>query len=337
VADFMSTETATPESTKPTALKIPATLACSLTAKVGKVYYDNLVLENMSGKVSIQNQAVALEQVKAQLFQGVLLADGTISTSAKVPEFAMKLGMQQMNIAQVFTQLPMLQKMAPIAKVISGQFTSNIQVAGNLDALALTPDLKSISGDLMGSLSNTKITAQNAPLLQKLDEQLPFLDVNKLNLNDIKLRMQFNKGQVAVKPFIVHYQDIAVTIAGEHGFDQSLKYNLNFDVPAKYVAKELNGLLGKSSAAELAKLDNIPLLATVTGTFKAPKIKADTRAMLVNLSGQLAKGQKDKLVNQGLNALQGLLGNKKDSTKTNNTNKDLKEKAGKLLNGLFGK
>jgi len=35
--------------------------------------------------------------------------------------------------------------------------------------------------------------------------------------------------------------------------------------------------------------------------------------------------------------LQGLLGNKKDSTKTNNTNKDLKEKAGKLLNGLFGK
>ena len=337
VADFMSTETATPESTKPTALKIPATLACAITAKVGKVYYDNLVLENVSGKASIQDQTVALDQVKAQLFQGTLSADGTISTRAKVSEFAMKLGMQQMNIAQVFTQLPMLQKMAPIAKVISGQFTSNIQVAGNLDALALTPDLKSISGDLMGSLSNTKITAQNAPLLQKLDEQLPFLDVNKLNLNDIKLSMQFNKGQVAVKPFIVHYQDIAVTIAGEHGFDQSLKYNLNFDVPAKYVAKELNGLLGKSSAAELAKLDNIPLLATVTGTFKAPKIKADTRAMLVNLSGQLAKGEKDKLVNQGLNALQGLLGNKKDSTKTNNTNKDLKEKAGKLLNGLFGK
>ena len=337
VADFMTTETATPESTKPTALKIPATLACSLTAKVGKVYYDNLVLENMSGKVSIQNQAVALEQVKAQLFQGVLLADGTISTSAKVPEFAMKLGMQQMNIAQVFTQLPMLQKMAPIAKVITGQFTSTIQVAGNLDPLVLTPDLKSISGDLMGSLSNAKITAENAPLLRKLDEQLPFLDVNKLNLNDIKLSMQFNKGQVAVKPFTMHYQDIAVTIAGNHGFDQSMNYALNFDVPARYVAKELNGILGKTSAAELAKLDNIPLMATVTGTFKAPKIKADTRAMLVNLTGQLAKGQKDKLVNQGLNALQGLLGNKKDSTKTNNTNKDLKEKAGKLLNGLFGK
>jgi hypothetical protein len=337
VADFMTAETATPESTKPTALKIPATLACSLTAKVGKVYYDNLVLENMSGKVSILNQAVALEQVKAQLFQGVLLADGTISTSAKVPEFAMKLGMQQMNIAQVFTQLPMLQKMAPIAKVITGQFTSTIQVAGNLDALVLTPDLKSISGDLMGSLSNAKITAENAPLLRKLDEQLPFLDVNKLNLNDIKLSMQFNKGQVAVKPFTMHYQDIAVTIAGNHGFDQSMNYALNFDVPAKYVAKELNGILGKTSAAELAKLDNIPLVASVTGTFKAPKIKADTRAMLVNLTGQLAKGQKDKLVNQGLNALQGLLGNKKDSTKTNNTNKDLKEKAGKLLNGLFGK
>ncbi|MBP6373820.1 MAG: AsmA-like C-terminal region-containing protein [Flavobacterium sp.] len=337
VADFMTTETATPESTKPTALKIPATLACAVTAKVGKVYYDNLILENVSGKASIQNQAVGLEQIRAQLFQGVITADGSVSTQAKVPEFAMKLGMQNMSISQVFTQLTMLQKMAPIAKVVSGQFSSNIQVAGNLDALALTPDLKSISGDLMGGLSNTKITAENSPLLQKLDQQFPFLDVNKLNLNEIKLSMQFNKGQVAVKPFTLHYQDIGVTIAGNHRFDQNMNYTLNFDVPAKYVAKELNGILGKTSAAELAKLDNIPLLATLTGTFKAPKIKADTRSMLVNLTGQLAKTQKDKLVNQGLNALQGLLGTKKDSTKTNNTNKDLKEKAGKLLNGLFGK
>lgn len=337
VADFMTTETASPESTKPTALKIPATLACSLTAKLGKVYYDNLVLENVSGKASIQNQSVALDEVKAQLFQGILTANGSVSTQTKVPVFTMHLGMQQMNIPQVFTQLSMLQKVAPIAKAISGQFSSSIHVAGNLDAVALTPDLKSISGDLQGALNNTKITSENAPLLKKLDEQLPFLDVNKLNLNDVKLSMQFKNGHVAVKPFTMHYQDIAVTIAGDHGFDQSIQYNLNFDVPAKYVAKELNGILGKASAAELAKLDNIPLLASVTGTFKAPKIKADTRAMLANLTGQLAKTQKDKLVNQGLNALQGLLGNKKDSTKTNNSSKDLKEKAGKLLNGLFGK
>jgi hypothetical protein len=337
VADFMSTETANPESNKPIALKIPATLDCSLTAQVGQVYYDNLVLTNVTGKAIIHDQAIAFDQLKAQLFQGTLTADGSVSTKAKTPSFGMRLGMQQMNITQLFTQLPMLQKMAPIAKVISGQFTSNIQVAGNLDEVALTPDLKTISGDLLGSLSNTKITAENAPLLKKLDEQLPFLDVNKLNLNDIKLSMQFKNGQVAVKPFTLHYQDIAVTIAGVHGFDQSLNYALNFDVPAKYVAKELNGILGKTSAAELAKLDNIPLTAVVTGTFKTPKIKADTRAMLVNLTGQLAKTQKDKLVNQGLNALQGLLGNKKDSTKTNNSTKDLKEKAGKLLNGLFGK
>ena len=337
VADFMSTETANPESNKPIALKIPATLDCSLTAQVGQVYYDNLVLTNVTGKAIIHDQAIAFDQLKAQLFQGTLTADGSVSTKAKTPSFGMRLGMQQMNITQLFSQLPMLQKMAPIAKVISGQFTSNIQVAGNLDEVALTPDLKTISGDLLGSLSNTKITAENAPLLKKLDEQLPFLDVNKLNLNDIKLSMQFKNGQVAVKPFTLHYQDIAVTIAGVHGFDQSLNYALNFDVPAKYVAKELNGILGKTSAAELAKLDNIPLTAVVTGTFKTPKIKADTRAMLVNLTGQLAKTQKDKLVNQGLNALQGLLGNKKDSTKTKINTNDLKEKAGKLLNGLFGK
>ena len=49
---------------------------------------------------------------------------------------------------QTFTQLDMMSKIAPIAGVINGKLNSKIKLSGNLDAKEMTPDLKSISGDL---------------------------------------------------------------------------------------------------------------------------------------------------------------------------------------------
>jgi hypothetical protein len=38
-------------------------------------------------------------------------------------------------------------------------------------------------------------------------------------------------------------KDIKATIGGTHGFDQSMNYNLKFDVPAKYLGSEANALI----------------------------------------------------------------------------------------------
>jgi hypothetical protein len=52
-------------------------------------------------------------------------------------------------------------------------------------------------------------------------------------LNDVKAAITFKDGKVNVKPFDIKYKDIKATIGGTHGFDQSMNYNLKFDVPAK--------------------------------------------------------------------------------------------------------
>ena len=61
---------------------------------------------------------------------------------------------------------------------------------------------------------------------------------------------------------------------------------------------------------------------------------------VTNLANQLVKQQKDKLINQGTNALQNLIKgntNDKDSTKTPTKEEKVKDKAAELINGLFGK
>jgi hypothetical protein len=344
VSDFMTTnETSkTPTKTKKAeAMKIPAFLNCTLTAKANTVLYDNLILKDVSGKLIVKDEKVTLENIKTSLFGGTIGVNGAVSTKGKVPVFDMNLNLNQVDISQSFTQLDMLKKIAPIAGIINGRLNSTIKLNGNLDATELTPDLKSISGDLLGQLLSTTINGSNSTLLTALSSNLKFIDLNKINLNDLKAAVTFKDGKVNVKPFDIKYQDIKATIGGTHGFDQSMNYNVKFDVPAKYLGKEANALLTKLSAADAAKLESVPINAVLTGNFSNPKINTDMKSAVTNLTKQVAHQQKDKLVRQGSTALDKLLNNNKkpstDTTKTATPKEDVKKKAGDLLNSLFKK
>ncbi|HEY1194112.1 AsmA-like C-terminal region-containing protein, partial [Flavobacterium sp.] len=277
VDDFMTagepakTETKTPA--KPAeAMKIPAFLNCTLNAKATTVLYDNLKLKDVSGKLLIKDEKATLENFKTNIFGGSIGLNGAVSTKEKVPTFDMNLGFNQVDIAQTFTQLDMMKKIAPIAGIINGKLNSTIKLNGNLDAKELTPDLKSISGDLIGQLLSTTVNSQNSTLLSALSSNVKFIDLNKVNLNDIKAALTFDNGKVNIKPFDIKYQDIKVTVGGTHGFDQTMNYNLKFDVPAKYLGTEANNLIAKLSPADAAKLDNIPINAVLTGNFSNPEI-----------------------------------------------------------------
>jgi hypothetical protein len=341
VADFMTT--AEPkkegEAKKTEAMKIPAFLNCTLTAKANTVLYDNLTLKDCSGKLIVKDQAVTLENVKTNAFGGQVGVNGMVSTKQKTPTFNMNLNMNQVDIAQTFTLLNMFKKLAPIAGVINGKLNSTVKVSGNLDANEMTPDLKTISGDLLGQLLSTTVNSKNSDLLNALDDNLKFIDIKKLNLNDLKAALTFKDGKVTVKPFNLKYQDINVNVGGTHGFDQSMSYNLKLDVPAKYLGTEANSLIAKLSPADAAKLDNIPVNAILGGTFSKPKVTTDLKQATTSLVNNLVKQQRDKLLGQGTSALQNLIKPKKpgDTTKTDPKKDDVKTKATDLINGLFNK
>lgn len=344
VADFMTTgeETKT-EAKKADAMKIPAFLNCTLTAKANTVLYDNLTLKDVSGKLIVKDEKVTLQNVKSSIFGGTIGVNGAVSTKGKVPVFNMDLNLNQVDIAQSFTQLDMLKKIAPIAGIINGKLNSTMKFNGNLDAMELTPDLNSLTGDLLGQLLSTTVSAQNSTLLNALGSNLKFIDMSKINLNELKAAVTFKDGKVNVKPFDIKYKDIKATIGGTHGFDQSMNYNLKFDVPAKYLGTEANALIAKLSPADAAKLENIPINALMTGSFSSPKISTDMKGAVANLTNQLVKQQKEKAIKQGTSALTDYLNKntKKptDTTKTATpaTKEDVKTKAADLLNGLFNK
>lgn len=336
VADFLTIDENKKENTANSAMKIPSFLNCTLTAKANKVLYDNLTLTDVSGKLIIKDQKVTLENGKTSIFGGTIAFDGSVSTKENTPKFKMDLGMNQVDIQQTFTQLEMMKKIAPIAGVINGKLNSTLNLLGNLDSKSMTPDLKTLSGNLSGKLLSTSLNPSNSTVLKSLGSNLKFLDLQQLNLNDVKANLIFKDGKVEVNPFDIKYQDIKATINGTHGFDQLMNYNIKMDVPARYLGNEANKLIAKLTTSDANKIENIPVNAVITGSFKSPKVTTDMKSAVTNLTNQLVKQQKEKLINQGKNALKDLLnGSKKDST--SNQKEDLKSKAEGLLKGLFRK
>lgn len=349
VSDFMAPTTTTTEEGKKTteAVKIPSFLDCSVTAKAKTVVYDNLNLQDVSGNMVIRDEAVTLNNLKMSIFGGNIGLTGTVSTKGKTPTFNMNLGLDKVNIAESFTQLDMLKSIAPIAGVINGKLNSTIKLSGDLQQ-DMTPNLKTISGDLLGQLLSTTVNEKNSALLTALSSNVKFIDMNKVNLNDVKAALSFKDGKVNVKPFDIKYQDITVNVGGTHGFDQSMNYNLKFDVPAKYLGTEVNNLLAKLTPADQNKIQNVPVNAVLGGNFKQPKITTDMKQATTNLATQLVKMQKDKYINQGTTALGNLLGGTKgnnsgtttatDTTKPKTTPKEeIKTKATDALNGWLKK
>lgn len=343
VSDFMTTDTAVKKDAKASEpMKIPAFLNCSLTAKANTVLYDNLVLKDVAGKLLIKDQKVTLDNVKTNIFGGQIAVNGDVSTKEKTPKFNMDLRLTGVDIQQTFTQLEMMKKIAPIAGVINGKLNSKIKLSGNLNATEMTPDLNSISGDLLGQLLSTTVNSSNFTLLSALDEKLGFVDLKDLNLNDLKASLTFKDGKVTVKPFDLKYKDVKVNVGGIHGFDQVMNYTMKLDVPAKYLGTEITTLIGKLAPADAKKFESIPITALIGGNFKNPKITTDVKQATTTLVTNLVKTQKDKLIKQGTSAITDLINkNKKpsDTTKTvaPTTKKDVETKAKDLLKGLFNK
>ncbi|MFD2822163.1 AsmA-like C-terminal region-containing protein [Lacinutrix iliipiscaria] len=355
VSDFMVADDDVASENKKTSedesLKIPAFLDCVIQADAKTVLYDNLTLKNVKGKLSIKNEQAVLENMTSDIFDGELAISGLVDTKNKTPLFDMNLGAKDFDISQSFKDLELLQSLAPIAKALKGKLNTTIQLSGVLDQ-NFSPELSSVTGNAIAELLTTKIEPKNTALLEQLSGAVNFIDFEKLDLKDLKTKLDFNDGQVLVKPFNLKYEDINITVDGSHGFDKTMNYNAVFDVPAKYLGSEVNRLIGQINDPEVNKI-TIPVIATIGGSFTKPTVSTDLTSGITKLTKQLIDIQKQKLLNQGTEQLSDVIGgilggnnneeNNPQSSDTTQTqspsttpNSNIEEGVKDLLGGLLG-
>lgn len=331
VNDFMASENSAPEknSEKNTstsqnkstaeAIKIPDFLDVTLDFNANRLLYDSVELKNAKGVASIQNETISISNFSSEIFGGRIALSGNVSTQTETPTFAMNLDLSKIDIDESFNKLEMFQFLVPIAKALQGSLNTKFELNGQLTQ-DLSPKLSTLAGTALAQVITAEVDPQAAPLLAALGNKVSFLNLDKLSLRDVTTNLTFNNGKIQVKPFHFDVKGIDIAVAGTHGLDQSIDYNLTMKVPAKYLGSDINKLLQKLDPKEIEGMD-VSLPIGVKGTFSSPQVSLNAENAINELTRKLLDKQKDKLINKGTDILGGLLGGgtKRDSTQTNTT------------------
>jgi len=319
-------------------IKIPSFLDATINADAKKVIYDDIVLSDVTGVLKIKDETATLSNMSAGMFGGKIGFNGQVSTKTETPTFNMKLDLNQLGIQETFASVDLFKTIAPIAQMLKGKLTSDISLSGNLTD-DLVPNLLSLSGDLFADLMTEEVNTESAPVLNTLVSKLNFIDIDQLNLKDIKTSLSFKDGIVAVKPFTLNYKDIAINVDGSHSFDQKLNYKASLQVPAKYLGSDITKLIAKIDDASLTDL-TIPVVANIGGAYNSPTVTTDLTSGVKQLTTKLIEIEKQKLINKGTDKAKDLIGglingNKTMTDSTASTTTSTKTSAKDILGGIL--
>lgn len=320
-------------------IKIPSFLDANINASAKTVLYDNLVLKDVKGNLRIKDEKATLSNMTTSIFNGKMAFNGEVSTKSETPTFSMKLGMDQLQIEETFKSLELFKTLAPIAQVLKGKLDSDIELSGALTD-DFTPDLLTLNGEMLANIFTKDVDTESAPMLSALASKLNFIDLKKLNLDDLKTKLSFKDGLVSVKPFTIKYQDIAINIDGSHTFDRKMNYKASMEVPAKYLGSEVNSLIAKMDDDQLENL-TIPVIATIGGDYANPTVTTDMSSGIKTLTSRLIEIQKQKLIGKGKDKakdlLGGILGRNSKEEDTVKTKDPAKNAVKDVLGGILGK
>lgn len=344
VADFMvedetNSETETDSSTE--AIKIPKFLDIVLNFNAKNVKYDNLTLKNAKGSLALKEEQAILKNVSADIFGGNINLDGMVSTAGS-PNFDMKMSLNTIRIVDAFQQMELIKSLAPIAQALNGIASTDISLKGDLTK-DLMPIYTSLTGNALAKILNAEVQENQMPLLSNLNNQMKFFNFDKLKIKDLVAKLNFANGGINAENFDFNLDDVKVDVSGSHKFDNSMNYNLKFNVPAKYFGDEIGGTIAQLSNADISKMSvDVPVI--LSGSFTSPLIQVNTQNAIESLTSQIIQVQKEKATNtvrdkagEQINRFLG--GNDKiqDSTETKTKEEDVKDKVKDIFGGFTKK
>ncbi|MBL0341603.1 MAG: hypothetical protein IPP71_12065 [Bacteroidetes bacterium] len=183
VNEFMSDPTATTTATDTSAatvFEVPSNIDFSITATVGKIFYDDMVLENAKGNIAIRDRTLGLNDFSFNMLEGAIAMDGIYeSKDIKKPSFFFNLDLKQLDITQTYNKFIAVQKFAPIAEKCKGKYSASMDVKGLLDG-KMEPLLQTFTGS--GKLSTSNVTVENFAPMVKLADALKMDQFKKWHL-----------------------------------------------------------------------------------------------------------------------------------------------------------
>jgi AsmA-like protein len=260
-------------------IPVPPRIEFGLDTKVAELTYDKLKMTDATGRLTIKDQRVTLENFRMNTLGGSIGVTGFYETTNPAkPTFDVAFGMTKVDIPSAFQAFTTVQMLAPVAKYAAGNVTTDVRLTGSLGKNML-PLFAGLTGH--GKLQTSQVTLHDFPAMNRIVDLTKLQLLNNPTLQSVRTAFQINDGRLNVKPFAVKVGPAMLNVSGSNGLDQSLRYTLGLQIPrslmggaANQAVAQLVAQAGKAGV-DLNAAPEIPLNFQLSGTVTNPAVKAE--------------------------------------------------------------
>lgn len=258
------------ESSELTVLELPTNIDFSMSVAANEVIYDNMNLKEVKGTLNLKDGVLTFRDAGMRALGGQISLNGTYDPrDLTAPKFDLGLNLANLSIAQAFETLNTVKAFAPVAQHLTGNFNSNLSFSGILGQ-DMMPILSSLNAK--GLLRVAEAAYQNSQLLQGITSLTKLNDTNTIQFRNVSIPIEIKNGIMEVKPFDVRLWDYQANIQGSTGFDGTINYLINMQVPAGKFGAQANALLATISGTEANASTLIPVAISLGGNYNNPRI-----------------------------------------------------------------
>lgn len=258
-------------------IPVPPNVDFTLHASVEQLLFGKLEMANARGGVHVKDQRVTLDDFRMDMLGGAVVASGFYETTNPAqPTFDLDLTVDSVDIPTAFASIVTVQQLAPIARYTRGSFSAQLGLAGPL-AENMTPVFNVLTGQ--GSFETGGVAIEGFPALVKLADAIHVEQLRNPTMRALQAAFSIEKGRLYVKPFDMHIGDVALTVSGSNGIDQTLDYDLALAVPTSLLGSSANQAISSlASRAGRAGIDlgdaaAVSIGVDVTGSVTDPTVR----------------------------------------------------------------
>ncbi len=277
-------ETTEEDTVAMTVVEVPENIDFELTTSIDKVIYDQLEIENLEGKVILRNGVLNMDKLNMNVLDGTMMLSGEYNTTdVSTPVIEMEMDVNSIDIQSSFYAFNTVRQLAPVAEMARGDVSVNFDFVSFLDS-TMNPVMSSIVGN--GGLQTGEVKLENSKTFNQIGSLLNIEGLADRQFKDVDLTFEVREGRVYVDPFDTKLGSVDLTVSGSQGLDQSLDYELDFEIPRAQFGSAANEFLDDLASQVSAKGfdispgDVINVSVNVDGTFSDPEVSLGTREII---------------------------------------------------------
>ncbi len=255
-------------------IRIPNNLNIGFTTEIEELIYDNMTIQNMTGRLSIKDQAIRLENLNMNIDESKLFLSGLYNSKPEIPFSDMRLNISNMQAKMMFSYFDIVKTYFPFSEFVEGAVNTKWSFRTQLDN-EMSPIYNTLEGG--GTISTTKL---HITKLSAFDDLVEDLHINQFKSPEIKptdLKFTITDGKIKTEEFPIIIGDFKGIMGGYTGIDKSLDYQFKTTLPKNKLSEAT-----LASTEEWMKKINIfnmdigmpqeiPLTVFIKGTVDKPK------------------------------------------------------------------